>query len=61
MTGLIRLSKAAHRLRTSYYHIHKLLLQGQLDPAELRGIHWYVSVEAVERLLTKQAETPSDS
>jgi hypothetical protein len=56
---VIPLSEAARRLRISYYRAHKLLLTGQLEPAERRGAYWYVSGEAVARLLDQQAVAPT--
>ena len=61
MSEVIPLSEAARRLRIPYYQAHKLLLTGQLEPAERRGAHWYVSAEAVAHLLDQQAVAPAIS
>ena len=59
MSNVIPLAEAARRLRITYYQAHKLLLTGQLEPAERRRIHGYVSAAAVAGLLDEQAVAPT--
>jgi hypothetical protein len=56
---VIPLSEAARRLRISYYHAHKLLLTGQLEPVQRQDSYWSVSHQGVARLQEEQAVAPS--
>lgn len=55
MSDVIPLAEAARRIRISYYCARKLLVTEQLEPAERPSSDWYVSAEAVARLLNQQA------